>query len=141
MSEAVIRWIGGPVLYARTSDDFHVGEAIEVGIDRRPGEVIRLKSDELVGQVYEDTTGLRPGDACTALARRCRCAWVRGCSAASSTVCCGRSTPQTRDEAPIAFRALVKARRRTGAGDAIWRHAGDRRAATMPSAPAHRRHG
>ena len=63
MSEAVIRWIGGPVLHARTSDDFHVGEAIEVGIDRRPGEVIRLKSDELVGQVYEDTTGLRPGDA------------------------------------------------------------------------------
>ena len=62
MSEAVIRWIGGPVLYARTSDDFQVGEAIEVGIDRRPGEVIRLKSDEIVGQVYEDTTGLRPGD-------------------------------------------------------------------------------
>ncbi len=62
MSEAVIRWIGGPVLHARTGDDFHVGEAIEVGIDRRPGEVIRLTRDELVGQVYEDTTGLRPGD-------------------------------------------------------------------------------
>ena len=62
MSEAVIRWIGGPVLHARTGGDFHVGEAIEVGIDRRPGEVIRLTRDELVGQVYEDTTGLRPGD-------------------------------------------------------------------------------
>ena len=62
MSEAAIRWIGGPVLYARTTGTFRIGEAIEVGSDRRPGEVIRLKGDELVGQVYEDTTGLRPGD-------------------------------------------------------------------------------
>ena len=47
MSDAVIRRIGGPVLDARTSDEFHVGEAIEVGVDRRPGEVIRLNGDEL----------------------------------------------------------------------------------------------
>ena len=64
MSEAVICWVGGPVLHARvTQGEFHLGEAIEVGSQRRPGEVIRLKGDELVGQVYEDTTGLRPGDA------------------------------------------------------------------------------
>ena len=63
MSEAEIRWIGGPVLYARATGDFRVGEALEIGAERRPGEVIRLKDDELVGQVYEDTTGLRPGDA------------------------------------------------------------------------------
>lgn len=63
MSEAVIRWIGGPVLHAHvTEGEFRLGEAIEVGKERRPGEVIRLKGDELVGQVYEDTTGLRPGD-------------------------------------------------------------------------------
>ena len=63
MSEATIRWVGGPVLYARTQGEFRVGEALEVGPQRRPGEVIRLKGDELVGQVYEDTTGLKPGDA------------------------------------------------------------------------------
>ena len=64
MSEAVIRWIGGPVLHAHvTEGEFRLGEAIEVGSQRRPGEVIRLKSGEIVGQVYEDTTGLRPGDA------------------------------------------------------------------------------
>jgi len=62
MSEAVIRWVGGPVLYASTTADFRLGEAIEVGADRRPGEVIRISGEELVGQVYEDTTGLRPGD-------------------------------------------------------------------------------
>ncbi len=62
MSEAVIRWIGGPVLYARAKGEFRVGEVIEVGARRLPGEVIRLKDDELIAQVYEDTTGLRPGD-------------------------------------------------------------------------------
>jgi len=61
-SEAVIRWIGGPLLYARATGSFHIGEAIEVGERRLRGEVIRLKGEELVGQVYEDTTGLRPGD-------------------------------------------------------------------------------
>ena len=109
MSEAVIRWIGGPVLYARTSDDFHVGEAIEVGIDRRPGEVIRLKSDELVGQVYEDTTGLRPGDA------------VHGTGSPLSVRLGPRllgrifdgllrplDAPAPQDDAPIGFRALAK---------------------------------
>jgi V/A-type H+-transporting ATPase subunit A len=62
MSEAAIRWIGGPVLHARAVGTFRVGEAIEVGTRRLPGEVIRLKQDMLVAQVYEDTTGLRPGD-------------------------------------------------------------------------------
>jgi V/A-type H+/Na+-transporting ATPase subunit A len=64
-SSAVIHWIGGPVLHARSRDEFRVGEAIEVGAKRLPGEVIRLKGDTFVAQVYEDTTGLRPGDLVT----------------------------------------------------------------------------
>ena len=28
---AIIQWIGGPVLHARSEDEFRVGEAIEVG--------------------------------------------------------------------------------------------------------------
>jgi V/A-type H+-transporting ATPase subunit A len=62
VSEAAIRWIGGPVLHARTAGVFRVGEAIEVGAQRLLGEVIRLKAEEMVAQIYEDTTGLRPGD-------------------------------------------------------------------------------
>lgn len=109
MSDAFIRWIGGPVLYARSRDEFHVGEAIEVGPDRRPGEVIRLKGDELAGQVYEDTTGLRPGDV------------VRGTGSALSVALGPRllgrifdgllrplETPQPHDQAPLGFRPLVK---------------------------------
>jgi V/A-type H+-transporting ATPase subunit A len=62
MSEARIRAISGPVLHAVAQGPFVVGEAIEVGRARLPGEVIRLDGDTLVAQVYEDTTGLKPGD-------------------------------------------------------------------------------
>jgi V/A-type H+-transporting ATPase subunit A len=110
MSDAVIRWIGGPVLHARTMGDFHVGEAIEIGADRRPGEVIRLTQDELVGQVYEDTTGLRPGDA------------VRGSGSPLSVRLGPRllgrifdgllrplEAPGAQDDARIGFRGLARA--------------------------------
>jgi V/A-type H+-transporting ATPase subunit A len=62
VSEARIRWIGGPVLRARMAGPFHLYEAIRVGEDALLGEVISLAGDELVAQVYEDTTGLQPGD-------------------------------------------------------------------------------
>ncbi len=62
MSEAAITWIGGPVLRARASGPFSVYEALAVGPRRLLGEVIQLKGDELVAQVYEDTTGLEPGN-------------------------------------------------------------------------------
>ena len=65
MSEARIRWIGGPVLRARTSDTFHVHEAVAVGPNALPGEVIQISTEGIVAQVYEDTTGLKPGDAVT----------------------------------------------------------------------------
>ena len=61
MSRAVISWIGGPVLRARMTGPFTVYEAVWVGPRRLLGEVIQLKGDELVAQVYEDTTGLEPG--------------------------------------------------------------------------------
>ncbi len=62
MNNAEICWISGSVLRARVKGTFRVGEAIEVGARGLPGEVIRLKGEEFVAQVYEDTTGLRPGD-------------------------------------------------------------------------------
>lgn len=63
MAEARLQAISGPVLHARALGPFAVGEAIEVGPARLPGEVIRLEGERLVAQVYDDTTGLKPGDA------------------------------------------------------------------------------
>jgi V/A-type H+-transporting ATPase subunit A len=67
MSNAVITWIGGPVLRARVSGPFSIFEALAVGERRLLGEVIQLRGDELVAQVYEDTTGLEPGMPVTGL--------------------------------------------------------------------------
>ncbi len=61
MSRGLIRWISGPVLRATTHDPFAMREAVHVGPSALLGEVVRIDSDEIVVQVYEDTTGLRPG--------------------------------------------------------------------------------
>ncbi|HSQ68809.1 MAG TPA: hypothetical protein VLM41_01895, partial [Steroidobacteraceae bacterium] len=62
MSKARISWIGGPVLRAKMEAPFRVYEALSVGRGGLLGEVIQLRGNELVAQVYEDTTGLEPGD-------------------------------------------------------------------------------
>ena len=61
MSIARIRWVSGPVLRARAQGPFRLREAVQVGENALLGEVIRLNGDEILVQVYEDSTGLRPG--------------------------------------------------------------------------------
>ena len=63
MSRALIRSISGPVLHATASGPFKLREAVQVGPQALLGEVVRLHDDEITVQVYEDTTGLRPGAA------------------------------------------------------------------------------
>jgi V/A-type H+-transporting ATPase subunit A len=67
MAEATISWISGPVLRARCTGGFHISDAILVGEQDLLGEVIRVSDEEIVAQVYEDTTGLRPGDGVTGI--------------------------------------------------------------------------
>ncbi len=63
-TRAAISWISGPVLRATVGGaGFRLREAIRVGPQKLLGEVIRVQRDEIVAQVYEDTTGLRPGIA------------------------------------------------------------------------------
>jgi V/A-type H+-transporting ATPase subunit A len=62
MTDATVSWLSGPVLRARTTGRFHISEAVSVGAGELLGEVIRVDTDSIVAQVYEDTTGLRPGD-------------------------------------------------------------------------------
>jgi V/A-type H+-transporting ATPase subunit A len=61
MSEADTTWISGPVLRARPRGPFVLREAVRVGSEGLLGEIIRVARDEIVVQVYEDTSGLRPG--------------------------------------------------------------------------------
>jgi len=63
MSEQVgtVTWINGPVVRAQGSR--HVGrlELVEVGEERLVGEVIGLVGNNMTIQVYEETSGMRPG--------------------------------------------------------------------------------
>jgi V/A-type H+-transporting ATPase subunit A len=61
MTDAIVTRLSGPVLQARVLRPFQLNEAALVGSDRLLGEVIGIDRDEIVLQVYEDTTGLRPG--------------------------------------------------------------------------------
>ncbi|HSM71596.1 MAG TPA: V-type ATP synthase subunit A [Anaerolineales bacterium] len=63
MSEKVgtITWINGPVVRARGSRDVGMLELVEVGDERLVGEVIGLDGDVITVQVYEETSGMRPG--------------------------------------------------------------------------------
>ncbi len=61
MSEARIRWTSGPVLRALPSGPFVLREAVRVGEQGLLGEVIRVAREEILVQIYEDPSGLRPG--------------------------------------------------------------------------------
>ncbi len=61
-ADASIIWISGPVLHARVERNLRINEAVLIGTKRLLGEVIRIHEDEAVIQVFEDTSGLRPGD-------------------------------------------------------------------------------
>jgi len=60
-NRAEVFWINGPVLKARPEGHFQMKEAVVVGDDRLTAEVIRLDEDSITVQVFEDTTGLKPG--------------------------------------------------------------------------------
>ena len=63
MSEQVgtVTWINGPVIRARGSRNVSMLELVEVGEEHLVGEVIGLDGDIITIQVYEETSGMRPG--------------------------------------------------------------------------------
>lgn len=54
--------INGPIVYISHCPGFKMGEMVLVGKNKLIGEVIALTRDRITVQVYEETTGLRPGD-------------------------------------------------------------------------------
>ncbi len=54
--------INGPIVYVGENKAFKMGEMVLVGKDKLVGEVIGLTTGKTTIQVYEETTGLRPGD-------------------------------------------------------------------------------
>jgi V/A-type H+-transporting ATPase subunit A len=56
-----VTWINGPVVRARGSRQVSMLELVEVGDEHLVGEVIGLEGDIITIQVYEETSGMRPG--------------------------------------------------------------------------------
>ena len=57
----IIYGINGPVVYLKGNTGFKMSEMVYVGDERLVGEVIGLTRDTTTIQVFEETTGLKPG--------------------------------------------------------------------------------
>ena len=57
----VLKRISGPVVTA-VGLQAHMYDVVKVGKEELMGEVIKIKGDNIIIQVYEDTSGIRPGE-------------------------------------------------------------------------------
>ena len=62
LKTGTIYGINGPVIYLKGNTGFRMSEMVYVGSQKLVGEVIALDKDMTTVQVYEETTGLRPGE-------------------------------------------------------------------------------
>lgn len=58
-----IKGVNGPVVKVKDVENARMLEVVEVGDQHLIGEIVRLDGTEAIVQVYEDTTGLKPGDS------------------------------------------------------------------------------
>ena len=57
-----VKRVNGPVLTAKGIGDAKMMELVHVSELRIVGEIVKLNGDEATIQVYEDATGIAPGD-------------------------------------------------------------------------------
>ena len=60
-SKGILKRISGPVVTA-VDLNAHMYDVVRVGNERLMGEVIKIKGDDVIIQVYEATDGIRPGE-------------------------------------------------------------------------------
>ncbi len=63
MKEGTIIKVAGPLVVAEGMDSANVYDVVEVGKHKLIGEIIEMRGDRASIQVYEDTTGLGPGES------------------------------------------------------------------------------
>ena len=64
-AKGMIYGINGPIVHLKGDAGFMMNEMVYVGKENLVGEVIGLTSDNTTIQVYEETTGIRPGEVVT----------------------------------------------------------------------------
>lgn len=58
----IIYGVNGPVVYLKGNTGFSMSEMVYVGKEKLVGEVIHLTKDTTTVQVFEETTGIKPGE-------------------------------------------------------------------------------
>ena len=132
MSEAVIRWIGGPVLHARVTK----ANSASARRSRSARSACPARSSGSRATSWSvRSTRTRPAcvraTPCTGPAARCRCGLGRACSVTSSTVCCGRSTSAEQQAAQYRVSSAGQTRRHAQAGAPIGELPGADQAACL----------
>ncbi|HNX17948.1 MAG TPA: ATP synthase subunit A [Methanoregula sp.] len=64
VKKGVLKRIAGPVVTA-VNLDAHMYDVVKVGKEALMGEVIKIQGENVIIQVYEDTSGIRPGEPVT----------------------------------------------------------------------------
>lgn len=62
LNTGTIYGVNGPIIYLKGNTGFQMSEMVFVGNEKLVGEVIALDKDLTTIQVYEETTGLHPGE-------------------------------------------------------------------------------
>ncbi|MEO9307328.1 V-type ATP synthase alpha chain [Nitrosotalea sinensis] len=62
MADGIISRVSGPVVIASGLEGAQMFDVVRIGDMGLVGEIIRLEGNKATVQVYEDTTGLRPGE-------------------------------------------------------------------------------
>ena len=57
----ILKRIAGPVVTA-VNLDAHMYDVVKVGKEELMGEVIKIAGENVIIQVYEDTSGIKPGE-------------------------------------------------------------------------------
>lgn len=62
MTQGIIKRVTGPLVVAEQLPEVKMYEVVKVGTEKIIGEVIKIEGDDVYIQVYEDTSGVGPGE-------------------------------------------------------------------------------
>ena len=78
MSTGTIKKVAGPLVIAEGMRDANMFDVVRVSSQRLIGEIIEIHGDEASIQVYEETSGLGPGEPRSEerrVGKECRSRW------------------------------------------------------------------
>ena len=101
MSKGTIKKVAGPLVIAQGMRDANMFDVCRVSDQRLIGEIIEIHGDQASVQVYEETSGLGPGEPVESTGSPLSVERAQGSSAAFSTASNARWKPSWKFPATI----------------------------------------